>query len=177
MNQSAAMEGAGAVEVVEKPLKPGANVPVALPGSAARLAPLMLLNGLLLAAVLTLMVTLYKPQWLGISQTSGLALKDIRFDEQKEGEHGRVILGAIVNTSKQEKILPVIRISLVDEKKTLIKDPWYEPQDQRVLKPDESFSFKTRPLEMEEKGGAHVVVEVGNPLELLLRRAKLWAAK
>ncbi len=169
----ALMAGAVLPQLKARPLPPGSNLPARRAQKSA--FGLIALNLLLLVLVAGMAVGMYRPHWIGMTGTQGLVLEEVQFVEGAPPD-SFIVKGRVVNTTDTPIKLPNLRISLVDEHKNVLKSwPPYEQEGTLVTKA-EPVSFQTEPLHADGLRGAHFIVEIGSPLELALRRAKLWSA-
>lgn len=106
---------------------------------------------------------------LGMPSTEGLALADVQVRERPSRSRVRyVVEGAIVNESKEERQVPILRVGLADKNGEWVAMREY--QDKAVVKAGESYPFKAGNLETAFADKVdHVVVEIGNGTQLMLR--------
>lgn len=153
-----------------RPVSPGTNLPVPRPE-----VPLGLKIGAFsmtaVAACLTLLF--FMPFLFGFSSTQGLKLSDVSLATLEKTENGRpvyAISGKIVNSESRPLAIPVMRITLVDHDGNTLQ-PWEDSSAKgQILQPGEEIPFNFDDLAIKFSKGARFVVDLGNPLELALRR-------
>ncbi|MDX2074612.1 MAG: zinc-ribbon domain-containing protein [Alphaproteobacteria bacterium] len=151
---------------VAKPIPKSSNVP------AAKKHPSSVLKGALAASfVLALVATLFsqKPGWFGFAPTHDLVLSDLSLAKQ-EVERGMeyAVSGKLKNASKSAQKPPVIRITLVDKEGAPMQ--YWQPSTPEVIDAGADLPFTFGPLKTKFTTGDRLVVEIGSPLELSMRR-------
>lgn len=164
------------------PLPSGSGLPVKIP---AIVTP----RGLMITALLSLLVSLlalvivfqsfivsHLPitgslyNSVGLYDTGGLALADIKVEKAgSELRDNFTISGVVINRSAQEKPVPVVRIALRLEDGSMYRY-WDFEQAGKRIKPGESLPFLADNLEAKTKHVGSVAVELGNRVELGMRR-------
>ncbi|MDE3059826.1 MAG: zinc-ribbon domain-containing protein [Pseudomonadota bacterium] len=151
-----------------RPISPGSNLP------ALRRNPVSL--GLRVSAVVagiaaiafTLLVLM--PGWVGFPRSKGLLLADIGFVKLADPQHlAYEISGKITNESDRPIPLPVLRVTLAGEDNRPLQY-WDFDGKGKLLAPSESLPFSTGNLPVTFTSATHFIVDLGNPLELSLRR-------
>jgi predicted Zn finger-like uncharacterized protein len=155
------------INVAPKPIPKGSNLPVRQQPVPAGLK---VATFTALAASIILAMLAYTPQWLGIPRSTGLMLGNITLNKIVEEKNTLYqISGKIVNTTDAPKPLSTLRITLVDNEGTSLQFWDYEGHDQ-ILLPGQFQPFTTDDLELRFSKGTRFVVELGNGMELALRR-------
>lgn len=111
---------------------------------------------------------LYK---LGLFETKDLKLSNLSF--KKFNEEDKLILivsGEIENIGIQDKKIPYVLITLVDDKGNKMKDLHYRMNDQ-LVKAGEKISFEPKINNVPDKVSS-MIIDLGNPVELMLRESK-----
>lgn len=154
-----------------RPLKPGANLPVRRDDEIPHRLKIGVYAATAMAACFTLLF--FFPGLFGYSSSMGMALADVSIttlEEMKDNKPVYAISGKIVNTSSEPMSLPVMRITLVDAEGNTLQ-PWEDSSAQgRVLQPGEEIPFNFDDLAIKFNRGASFILDLGNPLELALRR-------
>ena len=122
------------------------------------------------AVAIVLAFTYFTPQWVGLPSSAGLMLGDIGISKQKdENNTAYQISGKIVNTTKEIRSIPILRVTLVDNDGKSLQF-WDFPGDNQSVEPGKPVPFNTGDLDILLSKGTRFVVELGNPLELALRK-------
>lgn len=178
MRQVEAAMGDGAVPVT--PLKPGFNLPV-IARKPMRTTPFKIAAPALAALWLVLAFATYYPSWthrpvlkdiyaaLGVQTTDGLIFSDVTMERVREGSKTKFILsGSIRNHSTATRALPSVRVALRDKTDQAIWGRDYPVNAQ--LKAGEVYPFRITNVETVFAGNvSSIVVDMGNPLQLLMR--------
>ena len=121
-----------------------------------------------IAAALALFVS--KPALFGFPRSDGLAIADINMVKQPDDKKlVYQINGKIFNTTDKTLSVPTLRVSLVDAEGNALQF-WDFSEPGKTLEGGKDVPFTTGELELRFKSGSRFVVELGNPLELALRR-------
>jgi len=150
----------------KKPSPPTANLPVVRRKPAPAGIKAGVAAACLVAAILfTLML---KPAWFGYTPGTGLQLADIDM-HKREGEKypSYEISGKIVNRSNEVMLVPVLRITLLDEHGTMLQY-WDFSEEGKMLEAGAVLPFSTGDLEVRMSMANRFVIDLGNPLELAL---------
>jgi predicted Zn finger-like uncharacterized protein len=149
-----------------KPLAAGANVPARLAPRPAGGLKAMVFASFLLVAGLGLFIA--KPS-LFVPSSVGLALEDVKFNKKTDEQSNIVeISGNIINSGDDEKIIPTMRVTLLDEAGNKLQF-WEYAGGGKTLKPKENIPFTTGELPIKFITAKRFVLELGTPLELALR--------
>lgn len=158
-----------AINARPKPIPPGSN----LPARRREPTPGGLKAGVLtlLAASLALAALWQKPAWLGFTPSTGMivdALTLTRLEQEKPPSYE--ISGRIINTTGGESPVPSLRVTLVDENGVAQQQSWDFPGGGNMLEAGAEIPFATGKLDIYAPQATRFVVELGNSLELALRR-------
>jgi len=106
---------------------------------------------------------------LGMPRTDGLVLADVMLRKKPSKDKARFIVeGRIVNQSGEVRRVPILRVSVRDANNEVIISREYDADT--MLQPDESFPFKATKLDTSFIDRVdHLVVDLGNGIELMLR--------
>lgn len=151
-----------------KPIPKGSNLPK-IPFEPASIIQKGF-TGFMLIAAIGLVLLIAAPGLLGLPSSKGLVLADVGIIRvARDQQTSYQINGKIANMSSVAKTVPTLRVTLVDtEGKSL--QYWDFGGDATTIDPGKSIPFATGDLELRFSKGSRFVVEVGNPLELALRR-------
>lgn len=153
--------------VATKPIPKGSNLPTQrrepIPaGVKASMA-------LALVVAIALAILVFRPALYGFPPSRGLELADIVMIKMGGDKVPSYQLsGKITNTSKDAMTLPTLRITAVDSDGRSLQF-WDYAGEGKVLAPGESIPFASN-LEVRMTTATRFVVELGNSLELTLRR-------
>lgn len=162
------------------PLKPGFNLPViARKKLSAR--PFKIAAPLIAALWLVLSFITYFPSWmhtpvvkgvytaLGITPTDGLVFSDVSMERTQEGSKTKFILaGSIRNHSNTARAVPTVRVTLRDKADKAMWGRDYPVHTE--LKAGEVYPFRITNVEtVFASNVSSIVVDMGNPLQLLVR--------
>lgn len=154
-----------------QPLSPGANLPAKRRAEIPAGLKAAVFGMAAIAACLTLF--LYFPGMFGFSSSDGLALAEVhllKLDEIKDNHPVYAISGKIVNLTEKPLTLPRMRITLVDEEGNTLQ-PWEDSSAQgKIIAPHEEIPFNFDDLNIKFNKGVNFVMDLGNALELSLRR-------
>ena len=131
-----------------------------------------LLTGVLAASFLmAITTTLFakKPEWFGFDMRNSIIMTDLSLANQKTDKGTEyAISGKLVNMAGQYMKPSGIRITLVDKEGTQLKQ--WNPQIPDAIGPQEIFPVSYGPLKTSFASGDRFVVDLGNSLELALRK-------
>ncbi len=163
-----------------RPIPPGSGLPVPVPPSdvtpALRYAAFTAVAACLVAALVLFQPTLQQrlsfltPAYslLGLNDTRGIVLADVEVDKIDEETYSSyTVRGALINEAKGEKAIPTVRITLLDDKGKTYR--YWDFKQGSKIKPGERLPFTADKLDVRGGTIAHVLVEVGNAVELSLR--------
>jgi len=157
-------------KIEPKPLAPGANLPVIRHNTIpAGLRAAVFAAGAI-AAMLVLLLAY--PTLYHLPHSNGLAIADLGVVKlMKDKQQVYEINGKIVNTTNNARRAPSIRITLMDDDGIAMHKPWTISFNGETIEPGKTLTFTTGDLNMPEGVKAtRFVVDLGNPLELALRR-------
>lgn len=146
------------------PITPRAQKPIQKPSHV--------MTGMVAAAtILAIVTTLFthKPGWFGFKPTTDVILTDLSFEKQ-EAERGMeyAVSGKIMNTNPKPMKPPTVRITLVDKDGNPMQ--YWEPMMPDSLDANAPMPFTFAPLKTKFIHADRLVVEIGNKLELAMRR-------
>lgn len=152
-----------------KPMGKGSNLPVITSEPVPLTLKITALTMGAIAAGLALLVAM--PGLYGLPHSKGLALADVGVVREVTKDNHTIfhINGKIANTSTVSMKLPTLRVTLVDNEGTSLQY-WDYSGDMSNIEPGKNLPFATGDLDPRFSKGSRFVVEVGNPLELALRR-------
>lgn len=155
-----------------RPIPRGSNLPAP---PKEKLGMLLGVNAVLLALAVLAALLAFKPALLGFTPSDGLALQDMHLiaEDAPGGGVLYAVEGSVVNLTDSPRAFPGLRISLVDEHKNLLVSEDYA--EENTIAPGEAKPFRIDALRA-KRSASHFIVETGNKLELMLRRAKLWSS-
>lgn len=158
---------------VTRPLRKGSNLPVIKypevpPGVKASVF------GVLAMTVAIFLLATW-PAVYGYPPSNGLALAEVnllsRFDD-KQSENKKPIYeisGKIINQSEETLKVPVLRVTLVDTENMPLQY-WDFSEPGRTLDAKKNIPFTTGPLDIKFNRPSRFIVELGNTMELALRK-------
>lgn len=155
-----------------KPSKPRFDVPV---------RPFKIAAPALAACWLVLAFYAYFPSWanapivgpiyrlMGVVATDGVVLADIAMQPQREGQRTRYLIsGNIVNQEASERMVPTVRVKMLDRNSDTVWEREYEVN--KPLKPGEIYPFRITNAETSfGHNVVQLVVDVGHPLDMMFR--------
>lgn len=151
-----------------KPIPRGSNlpkIPVQPVGVAHKLATVATAG---LAVALILLMSM--PSVFGFTRSKGLVLADVGILRVANKDSTSYQLsGKIANASDKPLPVPTLRVTLVDDNGNALQY-WDFTGDPAMIKPGKNTPFSTGDLEMRFSKGSRFVVELGNAMELALRR-------
>jgi predicted Zn finger-like uncharacterized protein len=151
-----------------KPIPPGSNVP-AIKKKRAPVA-LMAVTATVAAIAAALAVLLLKPGLLMLPASDGLVLAEVNMFKQTVDKRSAYdISGKIINTSSETVTVPILRITAVDKEGNPMQY-WDISEEGKTLEAGKNMTFSTGPLNLQFSRADRFVMELGNPLELALRR-------
>lgn len=125
------------------------------------------------AAMLAFALLIVAPSMLGYKPSKGLALANVTMvsqpPDQKHSHPSYEISGKIANMTEDKMKIPTLRVTLVDGDGSALQY-WDFNGNGKVLEANDSIPFTTGGLEIYYAKATRFVVELGNPLELALRR-------
>lgn len=154
--------------VKARPIPQGSNLPKV---KRKRVALSVLIPAAVSAAAALLMLAfINKPGWFGLPRSNAIVLADVNMLKKQSEKTGTTytIGGNILNLDLDTRKVPNLRITLVDKDGNSLKY-WDISGNGESLDPKKHLSF-SRELEVNFSLGDRFVVELGNPLELALRR-------
>ena len=162
------------VNTTPRPIPAGSNLPVSrkgYPSLGLKIATFM--TGMIATG---LCVVWLFPQWVRMPHTTGLMLGDFGIVKEIDDKHTMYqISGRIANTGANSRKMPTLRVTLVDDDGMSLQY-WDFNGDIKTIDPQKSVPFSTGNLDIHFSKGTRFVVELANPLEMLLRRKPSPAA-
>src|SRR5581483_8551529 len=117
-----------------------------------------------------LLILVIHPALLGLPSSRGLVLADVGITRLSVNNHlVYEINGKISNTSRAPKIVPDLRVTLLGENNTKLRS-WEFSGKGKMLEEGKDIPFTTGNLEVPPGKASRFAVDLGNPLELALRR-------
>lgn len=151
-----------------KPLSKNANLPVLIREKISLGMKISTFTAAILAFLLIAFVTM--PGLFGLPRSNGLSLADVGIVKLSTDQHDAYqVSGKMMNTSNKTITVPTLRITLVDGEGNPLQFWDYEGEG-KTLEEGQSSAFATGNLEIKFSKATRFVVELGNPLELALRR-------
>ncbi len=156
------------VNVKPKPIPEGSNVPVV----QKKPAPLALKIGVITAAAIAaaLALLLIRPGLFGLPSSDGLALAEVNmFKQMNDKKASYEISGKVINTTDELQSVPILRVTVVDKEGNALQF-WDFSEAGTTLEAGKNMPFTTGPLGVQFTRADRFVVEMGNSMELALRR-------
>ncbi|MFO0389806.1 MAG: MJ0042-type zinc finger domain-containing protein [Alphaproteobacteria bacterium] len=165
---SAVSEMVEEINVKPRPIPKGSNLP-AVKAAKPSIALMASVLGFT-ATALTLLLIMLFPSLIGSPPSNAAVISDLAITKQeKEGAPTIYeIKGKIHNTSGEDMVSPVLRVSIVDSTGSSLQYMDFS-EEGKVVKAYESFPFTTGEIPVKFTLARKFVVEVGSPLELALR--------
>ncbi len=164
----------GEIHAGPRPVPPGSNVPKVREEEVH--GSIKFAAYALSAVAAALIAFFYYPHWFGYTPSHGMALADVLMSKTETGDEKNKrtiyeISGDIINTARIPKSVPNIRVTLVDSEGAKIKFWEFSGNKDRFLDPNEHIPFSTgEEINLAFTRGTHFIVDLGNNLELNLRR-------
>lgn len=163
-----AMLGEIKVQSTPRPVPKGSNLPARAPAGASW--ALKIGTGLSAVAAILLALLYFAPGLFGYSPSVGLVLADVSMQERPiDGMTLYEIKGKILNNSDRTLEIPILNISLIDKQGSEVRY-WQFREKGSMLEPGKNTEFTTGELGVTALGD-RFIVELGNRLELKLRRS------
>lgn len=158
----------GNINATPKPIAAGSNLPVHRVRTSAGLKVAVAIFTLLVT-VISLFLTM--PDLFGVIPSRGLVLADVQVAKKNDDKDNIVeISGNIFNTSDAPmQVSSVVRITLLDGADNKLQS-WQFRSNGETLKPKETLPFSTGALDVKFSIAKRFVVDLGTPIELILRR-------
>ncbi len=158
----------GQINEKPRPIPAGSNLPVAKRQPAPM--GLKITVGVLAASVAALAVLVFSPSLYGLPHSKDMALAEVNMLKQtKDKRASYEISGKIVNSSEHTHNVPTLRITLIDKEGSSLEF-WEFSGGGNTLEAGKNIPFTTGPLLTRFSTGERFVVELGNSLELALRK-------
>lgn len=142
-------------------------------------AELIVATGLLGAIAAALAVLVFMPSLLGFEPTSPLTFETVTLNRtgHLESDGTRFakstdtysVTGVVINKGQETLAMPKLRLTLLDGQGKKLHE-WMQSLPGTQIKADERVRFALSDLDMPTVEKARLRIEVGNPLELSLRR-------
>jgi predicted Zn finger-like uncharacterized protein len=158
------------VNTKAKPIPKGSNLPVAAKGKfALPSASKMFVYGMA-ATVALLAIVNYKPSLIGFTPTKGLMLSDVSMLQLQhdKDQSAYEISGKIINVTNAAMHMPAMRVTLLDKQGKALQY-WEFSSDNSLVEPGKPLPFSTGNLDVQFSSANRFVVDLGNPVELMLR--------
>ncbi len=106
---------------------------------------------------------------LGMNSTDGLKLTGLAIGKVPMGQKVRyAIKGSVINQSDEERVIPTVRIRLIDAENHELKS--WEFTQEGTMKPGEEKPFNASRLDSKFGDQEHAfVVDIGNGMDIMLR--------
>ncbi len=159
-----------AVNARTKPIPEGSNLPVVAKGKLSIPSASKIFVYGVAAAVALLAVVTYKPNLIGFKPTKGLMLSDVSMLQlQDDKDHSAYeISGKIINVTSSPMRMPAMRVTLLDKQGKALQY-WEFSSDSSLIEPGKPLPFSTGNLDVQFSSATRFVVDLGNPVELMLR--------
>lgn len=157
-------------EITPRPLSAGSNLPVIRPNKIpSGLRAAVTLAGLVAASLTILYVY---PALFRLPPSKGLAIADLGVVRlMKDNQQTYEINGKILNTTQDFRRAPSVRITLMDNDGNKLNQPWTISFNGKDIQPGKALTFTTGSIEVpKDSKASRFVVDLGNPVELVLRR-------
>jgi len=156
------------IKIAPKPIPKGSNLPAVKKRKAPH--PMVVGTGVAAVAAILSILLFAAPQFVGLPRSQGLMLGDVGIVKVADDKNlAYQISGVIVNMGDHPKVVPNLRVTLVDDNGMPLQY-WDFGGDINAIEPTKSVPFSTGNLPIRFSKGTRFVVELGNPLELALRR-------
>lgn len=157
----------GEINAKASPIPAGSNLPVVQQHiSLAFKASVFVVAAA--AAVLALFVAM--PKIVGFPHSKGFQIADVNMVKQPGDKVlAYEISGKIINSTDKTRQIPTIRVTLIDSEGNALQY-WDFSDPGKTLEAGKNVPFTTGDLELRFKSGTRFVVEMGNSMELALRR-------
>ncbi len=151
-----------------KPIPPGSNLPVVR--REATPLSLRLSVAAIAAVAAALLILVIHPGTFGLPASKGLVLADAGLTKLSVNNHVVYeINGKITNATANLMAVPTVRVTLLDGDNITLKT-WDFANKGKTLEAGKDLPFTTGNLEIPSTKAARFSVDLGNPLELALRR-------
>jgi predicted Zn finger-like uncharacterized protein len=154
-----------------KPIPAGSNLPVVKRPPTGLGLKIGTFSMALAAAGVALLVMV--PGLFGYPPSTGLTLTNITMVKQDKADKDKhdtyTISGKIQNATDKTLDVPILRVTLVDSEGSELQY-WDFSEKGKTLEGQKAVDFTTGVLELHFSRGAKFVVELGNSMELSLRR-------
>lgn len=168
LEQTLASINAAPPPTAAKPIPKGSNLPALLQFKTTPMA-LKAACAALAFVVLVLAVLLAWPGLFGFANSKDFVLADVKLTRHEHERRPHYSLaGNILNTGDEEKHIPHLRVTLVDDEGSPL-DYWDVAVTELSLAPGKTVAFDTGELDVRFSKDIRFVVELGNGLELALR--------
>lgn len=150
-----------------KPIPEGSNLP-----AVSEKTPLSvkLATAVMAIAAAALILFVARPGLFNLPHSNGLVLTDVGIVKLVAGDHKMFeITGKISNTTAASVPLQTLRVTLVDSEGASLQY-WDFAGDGKMIEANAAIPFTTGKLEIRFSRASRFVVEIGNPVELALRR-------
>ncbi len=157
------------INAVPKPIPIGSNLP-AIQRPRRTHWSLKVFTGMLSSTAAILALLVFYPLAIGLKPSRGLELAGTHVEKTTVDRHTTYqISGKVTNTSDGAMKIPTLRVTLVDDSGQQLQF-WDFRGRGKILAPGADIPFATGDLEVNYSTADRFVVELGNSLELLLRR-------
>jgi predicted Zn finger-like uncharacterized protein len=154
--------------VAPRPLAPGSNLPAIRRKQASITLKATAL--LMTLAVAMLSVVMISPKLVGLFSSAPMRLTDLEIHKSTESEAAIYeISGNIVNVSDTTQPLPNLLVQLLSEHGEVLQR-WEFTNTGKVLESKKPLAFTTGELQLAFTTGTRLMVDLGSPMELALRR-------
>lgn len=125
----------------------------------------------------------YFPKWMhlpvlsgiyeafGVTSTEGLSFADLHMEREQDGGKTKFILtGSIQNTSKEDRLVPTVRVEMHNAAGQVVWGREYPNVDKEAVKAGQVYSFRIANIETSFAASVKsVVVDMGNRFQLMVR--------
>jgi predicted Zn finger-like uncharacterized protein len=151
---------------VLKPIPRKSSLPAAPKEPSLFLAVILLISASL--ALVTTLVAV-RPSWFSLQTRNPIILSDLALEKQTvEKGVEYAVKGKLVNIASEAIEPPMIRITLVDNDGNPLQ--YWEPSMPKSIAAHDALPFNFGPLTTKFTRGDRIVVELGNKIQLALRR-------
>ncbi len=152
------------------------NIIKAAPDELPPTAKLSLVEIVVFVAVLffagLITAFVHRPAWFGYAPTTHIIMSDIALAKQPVNDGIEyAVSGKLTNITDTQIATPIIRITLVDKNGSPLQ--YWQPMTPESISAKTDLPFTLGPLKTKFTSGDRLIVEIGNSLELALRKKPL----
>jgi predicted Zn finger-like uncharacterized protein len=156
-----------------RPIPPGSNLPVIKRPPVPMGAKASVFG--MLAAAIALMLLWLAPETYGYPHSKGFGLAEVAMFSRMDDKHPEnkqpvyEISVKILNMSDKTLPVPILRVTVLNKEGVALQY-WDVSEEGATLEPGKTIPFSSGPLDIKFKTAAHFMLELGNEMELSLRK-------